>query len=313
MDEERLPWLDEDDLARKHPQIFHYTNFLNLNSILSSGGLFGTPYTETNDREEFRTAKGILAPAIAKYAQDFLKKKHPSLIEKILHAGEDPENIINSDADTFIESALITNPYRPFLTCFSFHDEPHHKENGILAMWRSYCSENGGIALGFETKKISAKSYVLGKEAKLSMMYLDGAIYGHQTEILQSRLADAAGLIEMYAEFLDSQINHKEPKLDPKELIRLIILSACVKHADFTDEREIRLVINRVDDTKDKRPNLPMRGSKIVVPIADCLSHILIGPTNDPDAIEAAVQHNLRKFDRTDVTVSHSRTPYRRL
>ncbi len=313
MTEIKLPWIDEEAIAAEHPTIFHYTNYLNLRSILESGGLLSTPYSDTNDREEFRAAKNILCPSIATNLYNFLKAKQPQFMERVEQDGHDPQEICEKDADTLYEVSLRTNVYKPYLTCFSYHSADHHKENGILSMWRSYCSLPGGIAVGFSTEKLIKRSNDLVAKYKFLLMFLDEAIYGDDTEKLKQRLDDCDDVIKINADFIHAKIERREPQIDTDALHKLLILSASIKHPDFSDEHEVRLVVSESQDENDTRDDVQKHGSRIIVEISDCISEILIGPSKDQSAIEAGVRHTLDAFGNSDVNIIRSNTPFRNL
>ncbi len=313
MEETKLPWIDEEAIASAHPTLFHYTNFINLGSILDSGGLFASPYTETNDREEFLAAKSILCPLIADRAKAYLRTEHPEFIEAVLREGDDPDEIVEKDAAIFYDAGLRTNAFKPHLTCFSAHNETHHKSNGLLSMWRSYCSANNGIALGFDTSRLIRKTEELTSTKKFAAIFLDFAAYGSGDPQLQDRLADSDDVIEMYFKFISNQIRHEKPHLNPRALLKLLVLMTSVKHSDFSDEREIRMIVSEGSNENDNREEVKTFGNKIIVEIADCLTEILIGPTKDPESIEAAVRNTLDHRNFSAVSIRHSGTPFRNL
>jgi len=49
----RLPWVDEDAIADRHPIVYHYTRVKYLDPILTSRGIYATHFAHTNDAEEF--------------------------------------------------------------------------------------------------------------------------------------------------------------------------------------------------------------------------------------------------------------------
>lgn len=244
MEQNKIPWIDESSIAKAHSTLYHYTNFINLRSILESGGLFASPYTDTNDREEFVAAKSILCPLIAERAKIHIRKQHPEFFAAVLKAGDNPDEIIEKDAATFYDVGLRTNAFKPFLTCFSAHVEPHHKSNGLLSMWRSYCNANNGIALGFDTNRVIKKTEALIESKRFVALYLDRASYGASDSQLQQRLKDADNLIDTYHRFVSAMINSKDPNLDAGALLKLLVLTTSVKHSDFSDEREIRMIVS---------------------------------------------------------------------
>ncbi len=313
MEERTLPWIDEDTLAKTYPKIYHYTDFQTLSAILDTGGIFATLFSETNDREEYRSAKHILCPAIETEAKEYFTKNYPELREAIIDHGDDPDSVIRKDSEIFYDSGMKTTPFIPYLSCFSYHTEDHHRENGILTMWRSYCNSSGGIAIEFDTRKLVDKGNLLHKTKKFNVLYFDEVIYAHEGDRLKARLDDCGDLIKMYANFLGAQLSGREPELNAHELIKLAVLSACTKHPDFSDEREIRLVTVIGERAEDQREPVPLIGTKALIEFADCITGIMIGPSRDAGSIEAAVRYNLEKFDRSDITIWHSKTPYRNI
>jgi len=132
----------------------------------------------------------------------------------------------------------------PFhLTCFSKHVSPQNDANGLLTLWRFYGGDGEGVALGFNTRKLVAATSSIQQSYALSALYLDDVRYGAD-DGLRARLAEAPGLVEMFLEFIENVIHGRELDFRTRgqEMIQFIVLAACAKHADFVDEREIRLV-----------------------------------------------------------------------
>ena len=180
-------------------------------------------------------------------------------------------------------------------------------------MWRSYCPLPGGIAIGFNTEKLIKKTNDLVAQYKFLLMFLDEAIYGDDTEKINQRLDDCDDVIKINADFIHAKIERREPQIDTDALHKLLILSASIKHPDFSDEHEVRLVVSESQDENDKRDDVQKHGSRIIVEISDCISEILIGPSKDQSAIEAGVRHTLDAFGNNDINVIRSNTPFRNL
>ena len=308
----KLPWLDYTVLIRKHPQIYHYTNFHTLRAILQSDGLLASPFMDTNDNKEFSYAADIICPLIENYARNHWLKKKPGILVDIMNAGENPEYVLRHESRAFYNAGMKTWE-SPCITCFSTHQKKHHMENGLLTMWRSYCRENGGIALGFSTRKLVECTHQLRAKYKLVTLPLLEVVYGDQERELQKRVRESEDLISAYTKFADSILEDTEFEFSEYDVLKLFVFTVTTKHPDFSDEREVRLVATRYRGINDPRAEIPTVGDKLILEISNCITHILIGPSQDQKAVMAAVKDTLHDFGRSDIRVSRSKTPFRSL
>lgn len=117
----RLPWVDENTLAKAHPRLFHYTRETVLPLILSSGGLLATHYSRTNDRREFTSLRQPLAEAMFQQVMPLVREK--TRTGQLNFGGDEAKmmEIARGDAERSFDILVSAAPTPPHITCFSAH------------------------------------------------------------------------------------------------------------------------------------------------------------------------------------------------
>ncbi len=315
-----LPWIDEKKLAKEHPMLFHYTTKAALPDILKSRGLFATHYGATNDSAEVRTVSRPLGlrmveagfprvVALAKERKLKLAKPEPELKKEMLW-----------DAGIYFNAMLKTMPTPPHITCFSAHDRPHQKENGLLTMWRLYgASKDGGmpdegVALGFNTEKLRVETEKILERYGAAYIYLDRVRYGEDDPEIQRRVTDSPSLAALYAQHVIDKLTgtQPDPHLTIEDMNKFTVLVPSAKHLDFEDEREIRLVVSKeLDQSLNGRIALSGPKDRLVIRYMDALEAIMVGPSKRQDALFNSVSDTLRAHGFEHISVLRSRTPFR--
>lgn len=306
---EPWPWLDEAELARENPTIFHYTRLNVLPDILKSGGLFAARYNATNDPEELHSLRHPMATLMAMSATPLLE--YATALGRF-HPPEDLDlhEAALEEAAQFHDIMIHALPKPlPSITCFSSHKDDHHKKNGILTMWRLYGLEEG-VALGFDAKKLIEITEDIQKTEAVSGIYLDRVLYGLQDAELVRRVLQSSEVVHQFARTLMSMLDAdiEMPPLRSSTLHKFLRLVCCSKHADFSDEREIRLVVMESDDrmAKGRSRLLQPVPDKILVRYLGALKEIMVGPGESQVAATKQVRQCLDEagFEAVPVTTS---------
>ena len=131
-------------LAKKHPELFHYTDAAGLNGIIKTQTLWATHYKHLKDAEE---------------VDHYFKDRLPDVLGN--NAGE---AIANWRTKLFVDDDPLAEPY---ITSFCTTSNEKVKKHGLLSQWRGY-SQGGGYAIVFKT---SGLMELLGEEKKRGGAY----------------------------------------------------------------------------------------------------------------------------------------------
>jgi hypothetical protein len=103
------------------------------------------------------------------------------------------------------------------------------------------------------------------------------------------------------------------PDISKETFLQFFILVSGAKHADFSDEREIRLVVTpALEGLENGRQRIaePQPG-KLVVSYLDVLTQIMIGPSADQEGMAARTRSVLDTFGFGHVEIVRSGTQFR--
>lgn len=246
------------------------------------------------------------------YSLPVLSKTNPQIVENIKKTHQDPKLFLYEETIKLYDVGIEALPTGPHLTCFSMHTERHHIENGLLSMWRSYCTNGDGIALGFNTQKLVDKTNVLIKSHKFGTLPLLDVAYGHQSKKIKSRIKASHRLPEILIQTIARLSGNLTIEEFASPFIDVLGLAMSTKDADFEDEREVRLLCVVVNDSSTSEKIQPKTvGDKILIEHLDCLETVMIGPTNNPQGIYDMVWCALQRANRTDIEIIKSETPFR--
>ncbi|MDE2492268.1 MAG: DUF2971 domain-containing protein [Alphaproteobacteria bacterium] len=187
-----------------------------------------------------------------------------------------------------------------FVSCFSDHDEPTQDQRGRLSMWRAF-GQTSGVAMILKVPDPFS--------AIPLKVFLSPVSYPEESELFE-QLDELVHRIESNASAL---------KTIPRDGLvfaayRAILMSAvCLKQPAFKEEREWRLVhlpfeepspyVSKETEViagipqvihKIKLENKPTEDI-IGISLPDIVDHIIIGPTQFPGPIYAALVHELEK------------------
>jgi len=311
---ETIPWIDEERIASEHKTLFHYTSVQKLKQIFESGGLLSSPFNQTNDSSEFRALESVIVEMMARGGLERI----PTLFKqyKLSFAGsrDDFAKVCFEDAKSCFNALIKGMPAAPEIACFSYHEKANHIENGLLTQWRLYGGKGSGVALGFNARRIIDISNDSIKTLGVDTMFLDQVAYGAEMGQSADRLSEFSELPEIYARSVLAVLLDRRGIFEDlrEELMKFFVLCASTKHPDFADEREIRLVVSpAIDETLADRKRLSKVGLRSLNPILPALSEILVGPSHDQDKIVSQVEKLTKIYERKDVQIKRSNTPFR--
>ena len=178
----------------------------------------------------------------------------------------------------------------------------------LLSQWRSYCSANRGISLGFLASDLQ-------KQGTLHGFNLVQCNY----DVNHQRAVIATLVKEWTATYADALING-----DPADVIQRFAkefahVAASFKHGSFAEEREWRLVA--VSDHEN--PEIRYReGLSTLIPYLTfrlpidekqrlLMRHAIVGPTPHPDLTYVSVRQMAKNFKVRYGQISFSNSPVR--
>lgn len=309
---ERLMWADfkqEDCFPAKRPVLAHYSSVQTLENIVKSEELWLSHPMLMNDYEELRW--GLLEG-------QRLFLEHSGL-EDACETAERYQSLQNSFTyyfDQFSERYL----HNVYIACFCKHGQDDN--DGLLSMWRAYGANGGGVAIVFDTAKLTPR-----EEAPLIL---------HPVAYLSTddRLKWIAEKLDQLAAFLK---DIRPPDEDIwyaawHYFYRLKHFALFTKHKGFAEEDEWRLVYAPDHDPTEEyaamlgycitekgiQPKLKLRlgvssAGAAIVPLKEIVSAILLGPTASSYLSQVAVKRMLSVLGHAELAerVKMCTTPFR--
>lgn len=209
-----------------------------------------------------------------------------------------------------VEGHLLTGSndlaHDTYLTCLSkIGPDDLARELGKLSMWRAYGGDSG-VALILNSTPFQGDSTALG-------VYSQPVIYGTSQQLakqlgqIASRLFDAKKEIQDYLETGEDAVAY----LSSLIALSIEFLIVCLKHPAFEEENEWRVICPLKRKGYKLKQEIHCIGGipQIVlkIPLEDdptanlhgyglnnLISQVLIGPTQHPEAIKAALCHAMR-------------------
>lgn len=308
-----LPWINESAIAQLHPLIFHYTQEKNVEAILGSGGLFATDYRQMNDPDELHALRNPLATLMTQSALPLLRYAR-ALGRFSPPVDMDLDQVARAEATKFHDIMVRALPSPPHLTCFCGHSDQHHRQNGLLTMWRHY-GRGEGIALGFDTAKLIEISEGLMQSFAIDGIYLDQVLYGTDNVALMQRMLQAPAILQNFAENLILMLQNlpEGPEISKESFLQFLVLVCGAKHADFRDEQEIRLVVTPAYEGQERGRTRAeqLKPGKIVLPYLDALKQIMIGPSANQEETALSMRTIMERHGLSHVEIVKSEIQFR--
>lgn len=303
-------WADietADNYPAVKPLLAHYTNLDAFEGIVRHGELWLSNPLFMNDHEEMRF--GMLEGNQAMLSSEAMKdaceteERYKEFLRYYNAVFDHHANKLTLDT---------------YIGCFSLHDAEKDRD-GRLSMWRAYGAEGNGIAIVFDTSRLTVVEDV--------PIILSRVSYGTTKE----RREWIAQLVESFAKhFRQHQLQGKEMEWAAFNfLLRLKMFAIFTKHKGFTDEQEWRVAyFSELDRQGKYTPMLSYhRGAtgvepKLKLKSADgvegpgfekLITQIITGPTaSSPIALEST-KRMLTCWDKPKLAelVQPSETPLR--
>ncbi len=297
--------------------LYHYTSFAVLLSIVEKRELWFTDFRFLNDSEEFHFARSVVKNSLANY--DFTRKAEMfrDLVKgETLHMQSFDSLVKNLkarlisthfDADNIYARYTLSAYYRPYI--FSLSDD-----GDSLSQWRAY--GNGEVCIEFDVPKLMELG--LGQISKVE--------YKHRTEtdIRVDRGLDKF-FDDVYKQFAACGRIDRETIEDGSQdlgpTFRDVFKPINIKHAGFQDEREWRLVLEVSPRTEKSGATFITAGRyltpRVKVSILnkatstlDVISAVVFGPGTDKQLASQSIAA-LNEAMSTKISCRFSDIPYR--
>ena len=278
------PGLDTTQGCLAPEVIYHYTNAQGLLGIVSSGAIWASDIGFLNDSQEVSFAQGQLQKEIEAL------QPGPSSDPKYLQSFETHRNAVLGH--------LRRRDFSTYVSCFC--------ENGnVLSQWRAYATDHG-YAIGMKS------SYVETALNSLSGYFgsLAPATYGIDGGAVKRAAAGVPGMTM-------SIYNHPGMYADPG-VRTLVSVLATMKHPDFAEEREWRVVVTQRYSLGPKMAEpVKFRASSVaIVPfieipiVVDAIDSVRVGPGNNQAVRQVGAERLLSAYG-SSAPVIVSETPLR--
>ena len=264
------------------PMLCHYTNFDCLKSILEGGLMYATDAIYLNDSSELVYSM--------------------NLVDEIVHTQS------YSDGFKAIIDRTLKENLQVAVFCLSFSERPDN-----LSQWRSYADSGKGVALGFDGDSLAIDLYKAIPDGVLGRVMYEKQF----THTFWAQAVDDLNGIFLKHK-LDKLGNDRDLFL-PQFSGILGSLFPLFKNHGFSDEQEVRYIVNRsshVEDLKDvkvrTRSGLLIPYLEIAVPRMEVnLKEIILGPGSSAALSSKALKILLRNLNLGNVAVRFSEIPYR--
>lgn len=271
----------------RHPSpatLFHYTSSSGLNGILCSKSLWATSLQFVNDTAELQAAIDLTKAMLLERAETV---DEPRVAKRLREISNGLSNhLLHRDPD-------FDCPVTVCAVSFSEHHD-------LLSQWRAYGGE-GGYSLGFEFESLEGEGSQLCEPGRWRLVK---CVYD-----LQQQRALIAPIVEWTHEQLEAEVN-----LPPQLWARLLAIAPQIKHEGFEEEKEWRLVSDKValHDLKTRsegpllKPFQAIRFQGGWVPI----SQVTVGPQRHQELARLGAAAALGESGSLS-TVEISRIPFR--
>jgi Protein of unknown function (DUF2971) len=247
------------------PVLFHYTTYQGLIGIVESRSLWASSARHLNDATEYE------------YTLDLVQNKVLTM----------PRGAAGS------YGVMSLDPYRDALADVEFSTvfvASFTTKGDLLSQWRAYGGNHGGIAIGFNTRKLAVEA---GSQNFSLKRCIDNP--REQLRILKAL--------------------HNEAR--PQEFVKgLLELAPKFKHPSFNEESEWRLLIAR-DHSEEVK--FRVAGSLIVpytvlrLNFQELIHDIVVGPCRHPNDVLSAVKLLMHENGISYHRLRLSKSPFRAL
>lgn len=305
-------WSDlkqEECFPIQRPVLAHYSSVQTLEGIVKSEELWLSHPMLMNDHEELRWG-------LVEGRRLFLE--HSGLVD----ACETPERhqSLLSSFTYYFDRFSNEYAHNVYVACFCKHAP--NDDDGLLSMWRAYGASGGGVAIVFDTAKLSPRD-----ESPLMLHPVSYLSTDQRLKWIGTKLDQLAALL-------------REIKPPDEELwyaawhyfFRLKHFAIFTKHKGFEEEHEWRLVYSPDHDETEEftamlgycinekgiHPKLKLRlgasdSGLAFAPLKEIVTSILLGPTASSYLSQVAVKRMLSALGQPELAdrVRICSTPFR--
>lgn len=279
------------DTTKEVPLIlYHYTSGKEALNIIKTGELWATHSWYMNDSSELKFGREVYSNVI----EGLTKLNHHERFREFL--------------DSYTIVTLLMHYSTVFTCCFSAAENQ-------LSQWRAYSTlgTRTGYSLGFDPGGLKKLTFC-GRPLLLMKVFYEP---DEQQTIVKKVLA----AINVHLERLDEEVVTE----DWYELLSFIaqwlqVVLIGLKHPDFREEREWRLVYRTFGIAEPTELNYRASESGIMIPYCELrgsealpLTKVIIGPTVERDIASFSFEQMLKKYNYSSTTVAHCDIPLRAL
>jgi Protein of unknown function (DUF2971) len=241
--------MNDVDVYKKFPELFHYTTMSGLEGILTSQSLHATHIAHLNDREETR----VIRPKLRKHIEPLMTsiyeriaKEKPDHTKAIIERFGSKERAISHETHVF-EETLYKVTYEhysddavcvdPYVVSFCAHKKNYEKRNGLLSQWRAY-GKNIGAAIVFDAHALWELMLAESEKFIYEPFFLAEVSYADENFCLENDFPDfVVGLNEIVPKlFFSADVSIASL------FIPYLRASCTLKHQGFSEENEIRAI-----------------------------------------------------------------------
>ena len=272
--------------------LFHYTTVDGLKGILTSRSLWASKTRYLNDAVEFNHGTDIALSCIRKLRDD------PSKSKRAKDAAIKLRRVLDDES----------NFSGVFVACLCTSGD-------MLSQWRGYGNRGCGVSIGFHRNALASLHGVTMNAVCYSREHQEKIVYGY-----------ADSIIMKYCE-LCGDGDDPRPEIDAAMKVAftkgISALASFLKHPDFHEEHEVRLVA----DPPDRPGAIQFRGrGDLLIPyvaigLGDGLENVIESITIGPHARGALLKASIAEFLRSgglrsrdqggEIAVEISHVPFR--
>lgn len=291
------------NLLNNGRKLVHYTSADNAIKIIANQTIWMRNVRVMNDFMEVDHGMTLIMRSLHAPVDSQTEEGIRALVRILndIHAG------VGDEVVNLFQQWYPTIRNRTHVTCLSEHDPIKEGEHGRLSMWRSYSSNQVGVALVINPLPFYAVSDALGAFSS-PVFYADDASL---KAILMHTVANVQARRDLVA-----QTDRDTVKGHLFMLLRSI--AHCTKHPGFAEEQEWRVMhtagldapgalyseVETVAGIPQPVLKIPLRNDPAKgiagITIPEILERVIIGPTQHPEVIADALAHEMAKANIAD-------------
>lgn len=227
-------------LQTDHPELFHYTGPDVLKHIVRGNTIWATHFRNLSDSKEITVLKEPLYHELVKLFDELVAARGRDVKRRFKHYGGAPPQARKFVDSIYKATFEIDDPNRAvdaFTTSFSTHsaDSEYERENGLESQWECYGKQ--GFCIVFDTVQMCHILKAESDKHDWTHLNLDPVRYAVEGVSLRDHFPELiAAARSSINQFLNSVRN---PEI---AIVQFLEGATLMKHADFIEEREVRIV-----------------------------------------------------------------------